>query len=117
MTRTGRWLVWGAALSAGLGAVACALFVWWVPSDEQLAARVQTEFEQRTGIGLKLGGLHWEIFPVPRVVLEDIATVQDEPIRVGRLEVRPQWRSLLAREVRLDLVSADGVALPRDAVR
>ena len=117
MTRTGRWWVRGAAGLVALGVVGAALVAWWVPSDAELAARVSSEFEQRTGIGLQVGGLHWALFPVPRVVLEDVATVQDEPIRVRRLELNPQLRSLLAREVRVDSVFADGVALPRESVR
>jgi uncharacterized protein involved in outer membrane biogenesis len=100
-----------------LGLVGAALVAWWVPSDTELAARVSAEFEQRTGIGLKVGGLHWALFPVPRVVLEDVATLQDEPIRARRLELNPRLRSLLARELRVDSVSADGVALPRESVR
>jgi uncharacterized protein involved in outer membrane biogenesis len=117
MTRTGRWWVRGAAGLVALGVVGAALVAWWVPSDAELAARVSSEFEQRTGIGLQVGGLHWALFPVPRVVLEDVATMQDEPIRVRRLELNPQLRSLLAREVRVDSVFADGVALPRESVR
>ena len=117
MTRTGRWLVRGAAGLVALGVVGAALLAWWMPSDAELAARLSAEFEQRTGIGLKVGGLHWALFPVARVVLDDLATLQDEPIRVRRLEVNPQLRSLLAREVRVDRVSVDGVALPRESVR
>jgi uncharacterized protein involved in outer membrane biogenesis len=117
MTRTRRWLIGGAAGVVALGLVGAALIAWWVPSDAELAARVSSEFEQRTGIGLKIGGLHWALFPVARVVLQDVATVQDEPIRARRLEVNPRLRSLLAREVRVDSVLADGVALPRESVR
>jgi len=98
------------AVSAGVAA-------WWVPSDAELAERVSAEFEKSTGIGLKVGKLHWALFPVARVVLEDVATVQDEPIRARRLEVNPRLRSLLSRELRVDSVSADGVALPRESVR
>lgn len=102
---------------AALGVVGAALVAWWVPNNAQLAARVSAEFEQRTGIGLTVGRLHWSLFPVARVVLEDVATVQDEPIRARRLEVNPRLRSLLARELRVDSVFADGVALPRESVR
>lgn len=117
MTRTGRWWVRGAAGVVALGVVGAALVAWWLPSDAELAARVSAEFEQRTGIGLTVGRLHWSLFPVARVVLEDVATVQDEPIRARRLEVNPRLRSLLARELRVDSVFADGVALPRESVR
>ena len=100
-----------------MGVVGAALIAWWVPSEAELAARLSSEFEKRTGIGLKVGKLHWSLFPVARVVLEEITTAQDEPIRVRRLEVNPQLRPLLSRQVRIDSVSADGVALPRESVR
>ncbi|MGJ7492598.1 hypothetical protein [Variovorax sp. ZT4R33] len=117
MTRTGCWWVRGAAGFAALLVVGAALVAWWVPSDAELAARVRSEFEQRTGIGLTVGHLHWTVFPAARVVLEDVATVQEEPIRIRRLEVSPQLRSLLSRELRVDSVSIDGAALPRESVR
>lgn len=117
MTRTGRWLVRGAAGLVALGAVGAALVAWWVPSEAELAARVSSEFEQRTGIGLTVNRLHWTVFPVARVVLEDVATTQEEPIRIRRLEVRPQLRPLLSRELHVDSVSVDGVVLPRESVR
>lgn len=117
MTRTGRWLVRGAAGLVALGVVGAALVAWWMPSDAELAARVSAEFEQRTGIGLTVGRLHWTVFPVARLVLEDVATSQQEPIRVRRLEVNPRLRPLLSREVHIDSVSVDGVALPRESVR
>lgn len=100
-----------------VGVVGAALVAWWVPSEAELAARLSAEFEQRTGVGLTVGGLHWSVFPVARVVLEDVATVQDEPIRIRRLEVNPQLRPLLSRQLQVDSVSADGVALPRESVR
>jgi len=117
MTRTGRWLVGGAAGLVAVGALGAALLAWWVPSEAELAARLGSEFEQRTGIGLKVGRLQWSVFPVARVVLEDVATVQEEPIRIRRLEVNPRLRPLLSREVQVDSVSLDGVALPRESVR
>lgn len=100
-----------------VGVVGAALVAWWVPSEAELAARLSSEFEQRTGVGLTVGGLHWSVFPVARVVLEDVATRQEEPIRIRRLEVNPQLRPLLSRRLQVDSVSADGVALPRESVR
>lgn len=114
MKRTVPWVAGGAAALVAAGAL---LFAWWVPSDAALAARVQAEFEQRTGVGLRIGTLHWAVLPTPRIVLDEVATVQDAPIRVRRLEVRAQWRSLLARRVRIDDLVVDGVALPRESVR
>ena len=44
MTRTGRWLVRGAAGLVATGVVGAALVAWWMPSDAELAARVRSEF-------------------------------------------------------------------------
>ncbi|RZI64462.1 AsmA-like C-terminal region-containing protein [Variovorax guangxiensis] len=114
MKNTGRWVA-GSVLA--VVALSACVVAWWVPSDAELAARVGAEFEKSTGIGLKVGKLNWTLFPTARVVLEDVATVQDEPIRVGRLEINPKLRPLLSREIQVDSVVADGVALPRASVR
>ncbi|MBB1604111.1 AsmA-like C-terminal region-containing protein [Variovorax sp. UMC13] len=113
MKRSVLWLAGGATALA----VAAGLLAWWVPSNAELAARAQAEFEQRTGIGLRIGGLHWSVLPTPRLVLEEVATMQDAPIRVRRLELRAPWRTLLERRIRIDWAEADGVALPRASVR
>jgi uncharacterized protein involved in outer membrane biogenesis len=117
MTHARRWLVGGAATLAALLAVAAALAAWWLPSDEELAARVRAEFEQHTGVGLRIGRLHWSPWPAPRIVLEDVATLQEEPIRARHLEARASWRALLARRLRIESVEAEGLAFPRESLR
>ena len=115
MTLVQRKLAWGAAALTVLLAAAAAFVAWKLPSDEQLAARLMKEFDERTGVALKIGRLHWTLFPSPRIVIEEIATVQDEPIRARRLSATMPWGAILAREVRVDIVEADGVALPRES--
>lgn len=113
MKRSVFWLAGGATALA----VAVGLLAWWVPSDAALAARLQAEFEQRTGVGLRIGGLHWSVLPAPRIVLDEVATVQDAPIRVRRFELRAPWRVLLDRRIRVDWAEVDGVVMPRESVR
>ncbi|MGJ7581937.1 hypothetical protein ACSFA3_17270 [Variovorax sp. RHLX14] len=94
----------------------CAAFVAWkLPSDDQLAARLAQEFRERTGVELKIGRLHWTPFPSPRIVIEEVATVQDAPIRAHRLAAAMPWRAVFAREVRIDSLEADGLAVPRES--
>ena len=100
-------------LLAGAAAVA-----WWLPSEAELATRLQTEFQQRSGIGLKVGRVHWALRPVPVVVVEDIATVQDRPITVRRVALTPQLGALLwQRRIAIDTLEVEGVVLPRASVR
>lgn len=100
-------------LVGGAAAVA-----WWLPSEAELATRLQTEFEQRSGIGLQVGRVHWALRPVPVVVVEDIATVQDRPITARRVALTPQLGALLwQRRIAIDDLEIDGVVLPRASVR
>lgn len=115
MTPTRRKLALAAAaltvsIAGGVGFVA-----WKLPSDDQLAERLVQEFDERTGVGLRIGRLRWTLLPSPRIVLEDVATVQDAPIRARRFAAVMPWGAVLSRELRLDDVKADGVAIPRES--
>ena len=59
--------------------------------DDEVAARIADTFEKRFGVALKVGGAHWELFPVPMLVLTDIATDQPKPITLRRVsaQLRP----------------------------
>ncbi len=96
---------------------AAGIVAWWMPSDAELAIRLQDEFEQRTGIGLKVDRVHWALRPVPVIVAEGIATAQDRPITVRSIAIRPQLSALWNRRVAIDAVEIDGAVLPRDSVR
>ena len=105
-------IVLGAMTVAALG-----FAVWKLPSDEEVAARVVRAFGERTGIGLKIGRLHWSPWPRPNVVVEEVETLQDDPIRVRRASAAMPWGAVFARELRLEAVEADGIAVPRASMR
>ena len=115
MTPLRRKLTLAAASLAVLFGASAAFVAWKLPSDDQLAARLTQEFNERTGVELKIGRLHWTLFPSPRIVVEEVATVQDEPIRARRLAATMPWRAVFAKEVRIDSVEAEGVAVPRES--
>ena len=115
MTPLRRKLTLAAASLVVLFGAGAAFVAWKLPSDDQLAARLMQEFDERTGVGLKIGRLHWTLFPSPRIVVEEVATVQDEPIRARRLTATMPWRAVFAKEIRIDSVEADGVAVPRES--
>jgi hypothetical protein len=75
MTRTGRWIAGTVAALLGLLLIAAAGLAWWLPDDAQLAARVATEFEQRTGVGLRVGTAHWTLRPGLSLMLGDLACI------------------------------------------
>lgn len=115
MTSLRRKLTLAAVSLVVLFGAGAAFVAWKLPSDDQLAARLTQEFSERTGVELKIGRLHWTLFPSPRIVVEEVATVQDEPIRARRIAATMPWRAVFAKEVRIDSVEADGVAVPRES--
>ena len=117
MTRAKRWTVGVLAALALLLLLAGGLLAWWLPNETELAARVQTAFEERFGVALKVGSVRWALRPVPIIVAEDIATVQDKPITVRRIALRPQLSALWDRRIALDEIEVDGALLPRTSVR
>lgn len=111
-----RWLIGIAAvLLLGTGAL-----VWVastrLPSDEEVAARIAEGFEKRFGVGLKIGGAHWALWPSPVLVLSDLATEQPRPVTLRRITVQLKLRELL-RRVAIDEVEIESLVLPRESVR
>ena len=86
----------------------CAAVAWWLPSNEALAARVAAAAQQRLGVGVTVGALHWQLLPSPQVVLRDIATQQPQPLRVQAVHLWPRLLSLLRGRVEIDRVLLDG---------
>jgi hypothetical protein len=112
-----RWLIGIAAvLLLGTGAL-----VWVastrLPSDEEVAARIAEGFEKRFGVGLKIGGAHWALWPSPVLVLSDLATEQPRPVTLRRITVQLKLRELLRRVVAIDEVEIESLVLPRESVR
>src|SRR3954462_10931842 len=97
-----RWLI-GIAAALLLGA---GVLVWVastrLPSDEEVAARISEAFEKRYGIGLKIGGAHWTLWPSPVLVLSQVATDQPRPVTLRRITLQLKLRKLLQRIVAVD---------------
>jgi uncharacterized protein involved in outer membrane biogenesis len=112
-----RWLI-GIAAALLLGA---GVLVWVastrLPSDEEVAARISEAFEKRYGVGLKIGGAHWALWPSPVLVLSQVATEQPRPITLRRITLQLKLRKLLQRIVAVDEAEIESLVLPRESVR
>ena len=119
MTRAKRWMAGTAVALLVILAVLWALLHAWLPSDAQLATQIATRFEHTFGIGLRVGGAHWSLRPVPVIVLRELATEQQpRPITVRRIVLHPQLGAFLwRRELAFDSIDIEGAVLPRAAVR
>jgi uncharacterized protein involved in outer membrane biogenesis len=111
-----KWMVAGGVLLALLVGGVLALLLW-LPSDEELAARASAELEVRLGVPVAVGSLSWRLFPVPAVVVQDVATRQAAPITIKKLTVHPSLPALLDGRVQFDRAELDGAVLPQLSLR
>ena len=102
----------GAVLGAALLAVA-----WWLPTDEELAARLTAEAEKRLGVKVTIGSAHWALLPRPTVVLNDFRTRQAQPVVIGQLTAHLKARTLLDRKPVFGRIEINDAVFPRNSVR
>lgn len=116
MKRGHKWLT-------GLGIVLLLAGAAWVaalrllPSDEELARRASAELEAELGIKVRVGALHWRLFPSPAVVMEDAATDQPQPIVIKKLTLYPDLFTLWQRRIKIDRADLEGAVVPQLSLR
>ena len=112
MTRARKWLV-------GLGAVVGVLLVpaliglSLLPRDEALAQRTAQALSAAAGVPVTVGALQWQVFPTPRVVIENIATEQPRPIMLKKIMLYPNLKALWQRRLQVDRVLIEGAVVPQ----
>jgi uncharacterized protein involved in outer membrane biogenesis len=111
-----KWMVAGGVLLALLVGGWLALLLL-LPSDEELAARASAELQARLGVPVAVGSLGWRLFPVPAVVVQDVATRQAAPITIKKLTVHPSLPALLDGRLQFDRAELDGAVLPQLSLR
>lgn len=116
MRARNKWMVAGGVLLALLVAAWVALLLL-LPSDEELAAKASVELEARLGVPVAIGTLGWRLFPVPAVVVQDVATRQTPPITFKKLTVHPSLPALLDGRLQFDSAELDGAVLPQLSLR
>ena len=114
--RLPRWARGVLAAAAVVGVGGAALLAW-LPSDEALAQRVADAATERLGVKVAVGALHWQLWPTPQVVLNDVATDQPAPVQLRQVTLTPRLGSLLRGPLALERVEVDGVTVPQLSLR
>lgn len=107
----------GAGLVMALLGAGWLTLVMLLPTNDELAARASTELQVRLGVQVVVGELHWRLFPVPSVVVRDVATVQPQPITLKKLTVYPNLPALMDGRVKLERAELDGAVVPQLSLR
>lgn len=109
------WVVATATLVALCAAAWLALRAF-MPSDEELARRLEAAFEAQTGQALVVGQLRWRLLGRPVVEVLDVHTQQKEAIRVRRVALHPQLFPLLRQQLVIERLEVEGADVPRNAL-
>jgi hypothetical protein len=116
MTRGHKWLA-GLGIAVLLAGAAWVAALRFLPSDEALALHASAELEAALGVKVRVGALHWRIFPSPAVVMEDAATEQPQPILIKKLTVYPDLFALWQRRIKIDRADLEGAVVPQLSLR
>ena len=116
MKRGQKWALGLGTAAAALGAAWLAV-AWWLPTDEELAARLTAEGEERLGVKVTIGSAHWALLPTPVIVVNDFRTQQAQPVVIRRLSAHPKARALLDRKLVFERIDIDDAVFPRSSVR
>jgi hypothetical protein len=116
MKRAHKWLV-GLGIVLLLAGAAWVAALRFLPSDEELARRASAELEAALGVKVRVGALHWRLFPSPAVVMEDAATDQPQPIVIKKLTLYPDLFALWQRRIKIDRADLEGASVPQPSLR
>lgn len=116
MTRARYWLA-GLGLATSLLVLACVAALAFMPSDEDLAKDAELELESALGVKVSIGALHWQLLPIPAVVVESVVTEQTPPVVIDKLTVYPNLAALWQRRLKINLAELDGAVVPQLSLR
>jgi len=116
MKRRQEWAL-GLGIPAAVLVAASLAVAWWLPTDEELAARLTAEAEERLGVRVAIGSLHWALLPRPVVVVTDFRTRQSKPLVIGKLTAHLKARALLRRKLVFERIDVEDAVFPRNSMR
>ena len=118
MTRTVRLSL--LCLAAALCALVATLGIAWmklVPNDQEVAQRMVEQAEARLGVKVTIGTARLQLWPRPVFVIEDVQTVQPQPIKIRRLVAQADLVPLLHGRLQLEHLLVDGALVPQLSLR
>lgn len=115
MTARSSWALGAGVAAALVGAIWLAA-MHWLPTDADLAARLKVIAEDRLGVPVEIGSVHWALFPVPVVVIDHWRTRQEEPVTVGRFVAYPRILPLVQGKLLFARLRVRDAVLPNESV-
>uniref|UniRef100_UPI0035B216E0 hypothetical protein n=1 Tax=Hylemonella sp. TaxID=2066020 RepID=UPI0035B216E0 len=114
MPRTRRAALAALVLLAGLAVLLLGL-QHWVASDA-MRERIEREAAAALGVPVRIERLGLTLWPLPGVVLDGVQLRTRQPLKAGRIELRPAWASLLLGRPALATLVVRRAELPQKGI-
>ena len=88
-----------------------------IPSEPQLAQQATAELELVLGVPVSIGALQWQVFPSPKVEIENAVIRQPQPIEISKLTLHINSAALWQRRLKVDRAVVQGAVLPQLSLR
>lgn len=113
-----RVLKWAAGIVLGLllllAGVAVALQHW--VGSEDFRTRVGGQMSAALGLGVELGAISVDVWPLPAVALDRVVVKSQPPLTLDRVEARPVWAGLLRGRLEVSTLVVRNAVVPEQAV-
>lgn len=115
MKRIIKWVVITLLVLLLVLAVGALALQRWLGTDD-FRHRIEQQASAALGVGIELGRIDVAVWPLPAVVLSDVAVQTQPALRVERVEVRPVWADLLQGRVAPATLIVRRAMLPQPAI-
>ncbi|HVZ42542.1 MAG TPA: hypothetical protein VHA82_01945 [Ramlibacter sp.] len=115
MIRALKWI--GLAFALCVLSFAAVLFALhrWLATDD-FRQRMQREASQVLGVPLQAGALSIDVWPLPAVAIDRLEIGSQPPLTLARVELRPEWRPLLAGRLAIATLVVRDAVLPEQGI-
>lgn len=91
--------------------------LWWAYPPERVLALAEQKASEALGTPMRVGAVHWQVQPTPKLVLENLRTPGlKAPLSVQRITLAPKVGPLLAGRLEMALIEVVGARLPQDGI-
>lgn len=115
MKRIIKWVVITLLVLLLVLAVGALALQRWLDTDD-FRHRIEQQAGEALGVGIELGRIDVAVWPLPAVVLSDVAVQTQPALRVERVEVRPVWADLLQGRMAPATLIVRHAVLPQPAI-
>lgn len=112
MPRALKWVLAGLAVLLLVFGAALFAAQRWLDSED-FRVRIEREAAQALGVPLRLQSIQVALWPLPGLSLLGIEVAVKPPISAARVDVRPQWLSLLGGAPKIAALRVKDAALPQ----